>query len=69
MIGRINITDIIRRPLQKGDVDYRIGEKHQRKGYATEALKKLIDIAKNELHLHRLEVGTSVENQASQSGL
>lgn len=69
LVGRINITDIIRGPLQKGEVGYRIGEKHQRKGYATEALKMLIDIAKNELHLHRLEAGTSVENQTSQSVL
>ncbi len=37
VVGRINLTDIIKGPLNKAELGYRIGEKHQGKGYATAA--------------------------------
>lgn len=47
------------------EVWYKIHLNHWRKGYATEALTKLLDFGFNELKLHRIEVGCAVENIAS----
>lgn len=66
IVGRINITDVLRGTIQKGEVGYRVGEKFQKKGYATLALKGLVTLARNELKLHRLEAGTAVDNLSSQ---
>ncbi len=44
---------------------YKINPGQWNKGYATEALLKLIDFGFNELGLHRIEAGCAVENIAS----
>jgi len=44
---------------------YKIHLNFWRKGYATEALTKLLDFGFNELKLHRIEAGCAVENIAS----
>lgn len=58
--------------LNLGKTNYRTAEvwfkihlDHWRKGYATEALTKLLDFGFNELKLHRIEAGCAVENIAS----
>lgn len=47
------------------EVWYKIHSDYWGKGYATEALSKLIYFAFNDLKLHRIEAGCSVENIAS----
>lgn len=66
VVGRINLTDIIKGPLNKAELGYRIGEKHQGKGYATSAAKVIISKAKMVHNLHRIEAGTSPQNIGSQ---
>lgn len=66
VIGRVNLTDVIRGPLNKAELGYRIGEKHQGRGYATTAVSFVIEEAGLLHKLHRLEAGTSPENIGSQ---
>ncbi len=47
------------------EVWYKIHPGQWNKGYATEALSKLINVGFNELRLHRIEAGCAVENMAS----
>lgn len=66
IVGRINLTSIESSYFKKAEVGYRIAEKHQGKGYATKALSLIIEEAKNNYRLHRLEAGTSITNIGSQ---
>ena len=47
------------------EVWFKIHVEHWNKGYATEALTKLIDFSFKELALHRIEAGCAIENIAS----
>lgn len=69
LVGRINLTNVVRGPLQKAELGYRIGEGDQGNGYASKAVETLLLLAKDQLHLHRIEAGTSPENYASQKVL
>lgn len=51
--------------FQKGEVSYAIHPTHWNQGYATEALKRVIQFVFQECHLHRLEAGVAVTNHAS----
>ncbi|QQK08815.1 GNAT family N-acetyltransferase [Miniphocaeibacter halophilus] len=66
VIGRINISQIIRRPLNKGELGYRLGKNIQGKGYGTKGVSLVVDLARKKHKLHRLEAGTSSENIPSQ---
>lgn len=66
VIGRVNLTDVIRGPLNKAELGYRIGEKHQGRGYATMAVRFILEEASLRHKLHRIEAGTSPENIGSQ---
>lgn len=66
IIGRVNLVSVTRENLNKAELGYRIGEKHQGKGYATKAVKLVLDEARNKLKLHKIEAGTSPDNIGSQ---
>jgi len=66
ILGRINLLSIVRGIFNKAELGYRIGEEHQRKGYATSAVKLVLDEAVNKHKLHRIEAGTSPNNIGSQ---
>ncbi|MBU3146669.1 GNAT family N-acetyltransferase [Clostridium sp. CF012] len=66
IIGRINLTSVVRGNVNKAELGYRVGEKHQCKGYATSAVRLVLDEAVNRHKLHRIEAGTSPDNIASQ---
>ena len=58
--------------LNLGKLNYRIAEiwykihpTYWTQGYATEALKKILDVGFIDLKLHRIEAGCAVENEAS----
>jgi [ribosomal protein S5]-alanine N-acetyltransferase len=50
---------------KKATVWFKLHPNHWNKGYASEALKKLLDFSFNQLQLHRIEAGCAVENIAS----
>lgn len=66
VVGRVNLTDVIKEPLNKAELGYRIGEKHLGKGFATAAVKIIIKQASLVHKLHRIEAGTSPQNIGSQ---
>jgi len=52
-----------------GEVWYKIHVNHWDKGYATEALETVLQMAFEQLRLHRVEAGCAVENRASSAVL
>lgn len=66
IVGRINLVSITRGSLNKAELGYRIAEKHQGKGYATIAIKLILNEATNAHKLHKIEAGTSPDNIGSQ---
>lgn len=66
VIGRVKLTDVIKEPLNKAELGYRIGEKNQGKGFATAAVKLVMKQAYLMHKLHRIEAGTSPQNIGSQ---
>ena len=51
--------------FQKAEVWYKLHPDFWNKGYATEALKKIVQYGFKELGLHRIEAGCAVENFGS----
>ena len=66
ILGRINLLSIVRGSFNKAELGYRMDEEHQGKGYATSAVKLILDEAVNRHKLHRIETGTSPKNIGSQ---
>lgn len=66
IVGRVNLVSVIRGNFNKAELGYRIGENHQGEGYATRAVKLILDEAANKHKLHRIEAGTSSNNIGSQ---
>ncbi|WBL24015.1 GNAT family N-acetyltransferase [Zunongwangia sp. HRR-M8] len=50
---------------KKAEVWYKLDAKFWKNGYATEALKSVLDFGFNKLKLHRIEAGCAVENIGS----
>lgn len=66
MVGRINLFSVDRGIFQKAELGYRIGEKYNKKGYATKAVKLVLEEAFEKHKLHRVEAATSPNNIGSQ---
>lgn len=66
IVGRINLVDVIRGPINKAELGYRIGKNHKGKGYGKKAIAIILKEAINIHKIHRIEAGTSKENIASQ---
>ena len=66
VVGRVNLTDVIREPLRKAELGYRIDEQHQGKGIATAAVGLVLTQAHEVHNLHRIEAGTAPQNIGSQ---
>jgi len=66
IIGRVNLVDVQRGGFNKAELGYRMGQVHQGKGYATKAVKLILEEAEKKHKLHRIEAGTSANNISSQ---
>lgn len=67
MVGRINLFPIKKDHFNTAfELGYRIAEKHQGKGYASEAVKQLLQLAFNDYDVDYIEALTSPKNVASQ---
>jgi ribosomal-protein-alanine N-acetyltransferase len=64
--GRINLTDVIRGPLQLANVGYFVDQRRNGRGLASAALADVVAFAFGEAGLHRLEAGTLPDNLTSQ---
>ncbi|MED2976278.1 GNAT family protein [Bacillus swezeyi] len=65
LIGTINLFQILRGSLQSAFIGYFLDEKHNGKGYTTEAAKLMVEYAFEDLKLHRVEAGVMPRNIAS----
>lgn len=67
MVGRINLFPIQIEPYNRAfELGYRIGEAHQGKGYASEAVRQLITLAFDTYGIDCIQALTSPNNIASQ---
>lgn len=66
IVGRINLTDVIRGPLQLASVGYFVDERCNGRGLATAAVGAVVEFAFGEAGLHRIEAGTLPDNFSSQ---
>lgn len=69
IIGRVNLVNVKRGGVNKAELGYRIGQVYNGKGYATKAVKLILQEAVEKHKLHRIEAGTSANNISSQSVL
>lgn len=65
LVGRVGLGSILRGPLQSAQLGYLVDAGHCRRGYATEAVRQLLEIAFGELRLHRVEAAVMPRNHAS----
>ncbi|MFP5112479.1 GNAT family N-acetyltransferase [Bacillaceae bacterium C204] len=65
LIGTINLFQVLRGSLQSAFIGYFLDEKHNGKGYMTEAVILLVEYAFKELKLHRIEAGVMPHNIGS----
>ena len=66
IVGRVNLFDVARGPVQGAELGYRIGERHQGRGYATRAVAHALHEAFETCDLHRVEASTAATNVGSQ---
>ena len=64
IIGTVCLYDISN-TYSKADIGYKFSSAYHHKGYASEALEKLLDIAFSELNLHRICARVQEENLPS----
>ncbi|MGQ7749745.1 GNAT family N-acetyltransferase [Streptomyces sp. WC2508] len=65
-IGAFNLNSIALGPFRSGTLGYWVDVEHAGRGLATAAVARICELAGDELHLHRVEAGTVVDNFASQ---
>ena len=65
MVGRINLS-VLGKDRKIAELGYRIGENVTNLGYASEAVKLVLEKAFTTYGLHKIIAGTARDNQASQ---
>lgn len=69
LIGAIRLSNVLYGNFCSAFMGYRLDKDEVNKGYMTEAVKKVISIAFEDLYLHRLEASVIPSNAASQKVL
>ncbi|PTX64341.1 ribosomal-protein-alanine N-acetyltransferase [Melghirimyces profundicolus] len=65
LIGRVNLSNIVRGAWQNCTIGYFLDQQHQGKGYMTEAVRLATSFAFQEAELHRIEASVMPRNRAS----
>jgi [ribosomal protein S5]-alanine N-acetyltransferase len=65
LVGRVQLSGITRGPFQNAHVGYFVAERHNGRGYATEAVRQAVDAAFRALDLHRVQAAVIPRNTAS----
>ncbi|KPC70299.1 alanine acetyltransferase [Thermoactinomyces vulgaris] len=65
LIGKITLSEVMRRHLQSCWIGYYLDKRHNGKGYMTEAVRLVVSYAFSELKLHRIEAGVMPHNLGS----
>jgi ribosomal-protein-alanine N-acetyltransferase len=69
IVGRVNLTGIVRGAFQSGNLGYWIDADQAGRGLMTAAVGVTVDLARDDLRLHRIQAGTLPHNVASQTVL
>ncbi|CAE6824252.1 GNAT family N-acetyltransferase [Paraburkholderia haematera] len=65
IVGRVNLSGVTRPYFNKASLGYRIGERFAGDGYATKAVELVLNKARDDVDLWRIEAMVRPENQAS----
>ncbi len=65
LVGRLQLSGISRGPFENAYLGYFVSERHNGRGYATEAVRHAVDAAFGELGLHRVQAAVMPRNLAS----
>ncbi|MEV5197479.1 GNAT family protein [Streptomyces sp. NPDC053720] len=65
-IGAFNLNAIVLGPFRSATFGYWVDVEYAGRGLATAAVRRICELARDELHLHRVEAGTVLDNIASQ---
>ncbi|VXC73705.1 GNAT family N-acetyltransferase [Massilia sp. 9I] len=65
IVGRVNLSAVKRAHFHSAVLGYRIGQASCGKGYASEAVRQLLEIAFDKLRLKRIEADCRIDNLAS----
>jgi ribosomal-protein-alanine N-acetyltransferase len=65
IVGRVNLSNVKRQLFHSAVLGYRVAEDAGGKGYASEAVRKVLDIAFSDLGLLRIESDARVDNLGS----
>lgn len=66
LVGRFNMAGIVRGPFQSAGLGYWVDSDYQGCGLASAAVQAIVEMARDELRLHRIEASTLLHNVASQ---
>jgi ribosomal-protein-alanine N-acetyltransferase len=66
LAGDISLHAIHRGPMQTANVGYMVDAAHRGRGVATAAVRLVVKLAFDDLHLHRLDAGVMPSNRGSQ---
>jgi ribosomal-protein-alanine N-acetyltransferase len=66
LVGRFNVAGIVRGPFQSAGLGYWFDSEYAGRALASAAVQRIVDMARNELGLHRLEASTLLHNTGSQ---
>ncbi|BDZ48309.1 hypothetical protein GCM10025867_05500 [Frondihabitans sucicola] len=69
IVGRLNLNGIVRGAFESASLGYWIDSRHTGAGVMSRAVAAAIELARDDLGLHRLEAGTLLHNEASQNVL
>lgn len=65
LVGRINLNNIMMGALRSCSIGYWVAQQHGGRGIATHAVQEVVDIAFEELDLHRIDAFARVDNESS----
>ncbi|WP_284755258.1 GNAT family N-acetyltransferase [Arthrobacter sp. efr-133-R2A-120] len=66
LIGRFNVAGIVRGPFQSAGLGYWVDSEYAGRGLASATVQAVVEMARDELGLHRIEASTLLHNSASQ---
>ncbi|HYI32037.1 MAG TPA: GNAT family protein [Glaciibacter sp.] len=62
VVGRFNLAGIVRGPFQNGSLGYWVDSAYAGRGLATAAVNAIVETARDDLGLHRIEASTLLHN-------
>ncbi|MHA7269228.1 GNAT family N-acetyltransferase [Arthrobacter sp. HLT1-20] len=66
LVGRFSLAGIVRGPFQSAGLGYWVDRQFAGRGLASAAVRVIVDTARDDLGLHRIEAGTLLHNAGSQ---